>query len=55
MNEIKLVHPRVHECEEKMVQPSVSEGKLEQPCLSDRKLVHPRVSEEKLQGIARCE
>ena len=55
MSEIKLVHPHVHECDEKMVQPSVSEGKLEQPSLSDGKLVHPRVSAEKLQGTARCE
>ena len=28
-DEMKLVHPLVHECEEKLVQPSVSEGKLE--------------------------
>ena len=36
------------ECEEKLVQPSVSEGKLAQPSVSEEKLVQPRLSEVKL-------
>ena len=38
------------ECEEKLVQPSVSdhEGKLAQPSVSEEKLVQPRLSEGKL-------
>ena len=42
---MKLVRPLVHECEEKVVQPSVSEGKLEQPSVSEGNLVQPGVSE----------
>ena len=33
------------ECEEKLVQPSVSEEKLVQPSVSEDKLVQPSVSE----------
>ena len=44
-DEMKLVHPLVHECEEKLVQPSVSEGNL----------VQPSVSEGKLEYTAKCE
>ena len=55
-DEMKLVRPLVHECEEKVVQPSVSEGKLEQPSVSEGNLVQPRVSEGKLEyTAAKCE
>ena len=52
---MKVIHPLVHECEEKLVQPSVSEGKLEQPSVSEGNLVQPSVSEGKLEYTAKCE
>ena len=48
LSEGKLYSTAKCECEEKLVQPSVSEWKIVQPSVSEEKLVQSSVSEGKL-------